>query len=400
MLTDNFQLQPSEIIQIGGITYAVFFDTDEETGTGLGDFPILAKVDSLSFIKPGTTIKNFDTEADPEKAFADYYGFVYRGHEDLLVSQIPTITNIDQAKDYRSILEVAEKLYETKANEKGYGWMLDTGVQVKFLASALTGNPVSVDDLSDTDWYNFSTPEQRDFMAEFFADPSTIEDKVKANIAAIRNRMYQEGFKGDTNALAEILAYGVVSRKYTSEQVDLYLSFIADETFLTISGGEQLLPEELRPFVNTFETTRGQASARETIKDYLGADMLRTYEQNGKLLKYAGMINNGQGQAVNNELQALHDNMYPSFKGSKYSLWNEFYTNRASKIINGTQGIEVVDLSEKDKAIVNDLIIDAKGDYNEFDKLVRKQYKDAPGVKNAILGSMLTRVPQAVSGVF
>jgi len=121
---------------------------------------------------------------------------------------------------------------------------------------------------------------------------------------------------------------------------------------------------------------------------------------NGNLLRYAGMIRNGQGQMVKDELQVLHDNMFPAFKGSQYGVWNEYYSNRASKIINGVTGNQVVGLTTKQKGIVNDLIIEASGDYQKFDKLVRTEYKDAPGVKNAIIKGMLGRVPQAVSGVF
>ena len=47
MLTSNFAFQPEDIIEINGVVYAVFFDTDE----ALGDFPILAKVDSLNFLR-------------------------------------------------------------------------------------------------------------------------------------------------------------------------------------------------------------------------------------------------------------------------------------------------------------------------------------------------------------
>ena len=47
MLTDQFQFQPKEFIRIDGKIYAVFFDTEED----LGDFPILALVDSENFVK-------------------------------------------------------------------------------------------------------------------------------------------------------------------------------------------------------------------------------------------------------------------------------------------------------------------------------------------------------------
>jgi len=279
-------------------------------------------------------------------------------------------------------------------------WLLDRDVQTVFLSAILTGQPVSIDDLSKTDWFNSSTPEQRNFMAEFYSDPNGIENKVSTNIKDIRTKMFQMGFKGDITRLSEVLAYGVVSNQYTPEQVDTYLNYIGDETYMTIAGGIQVLPEELQQFADQFETTVGEASARSYIKQYVGPDALATYEQDGTLLRYAGMIRNGQDQTVIDEIQTLHDVMYPGFEGSKYNTWNTHFTNRASKTINGTTGNQIVDLTKNQQATVNDLIVEAKGDYQEFDKLVRKNYKNSPGVKNTIKSEMLNLVPQAVSGVF
>jgi len=391
MLTDQFQFQPEEFITLDGKTYAVFFDTETN-----GDFPILALVDSDNFIKAGTTVVTLKDE----QAFADRYGYIFRGHEDLLVSDILTITDSEDAQDYRSIMDIEEKKLNDRATEDGMKWLLDRDVQTVFLSAILTGQPVSIDDLSKTDWFNSSTPEQRNFMAEFYSDPNGIENKVSTNIKDIRTKMFEMGFKGDITRLSEVLAYGVVSNQYTPEQVDTYLNYIGDETYMNIAGGIQVLPEELQQFADQFEATVGEASARSYIKQYVGPDALATYEQDGTLLRYAGMIRNGQDQTVIDELQTLHDVMYPGFEGSKYNTWNTHFTNRASKTINGTTGNQIVDLTKNQQATVNDLIVEAKGDYQEFDKLVRKNYKNSPGVKNTIKSEMLSLVPQAVSGVF
>lgn len=391
MLTDQFQFQPKEFIRIDGKIYAVFFDTEED----LGDFPILALVDSENFVKEGTAVIDLDADS-----FVDKYKYVFRGHEDLLVSDILTITDGADAQDYRSIMDIEEKKLNDRAMEDGMKWLLDRDVQTVFLSAILTGQPVSIDDLSKTDWFNSSTPEQRNFMAEFYSDPNGIENKVSTNIKDIRTKMFEMGFKGDTTRLSEVLAYGVVSNQYTPEQVDTYLSYIGDETYMNIAGGIQVLPEELQQFADQFETTVGEASARSYIKQYVGPDALATYEQDGTLLRYAGMIRNGQDQTVKDELQTLHDVMYPGFEGSKYNTWNTHFTNRASKTINGTTGNQIVDLTKNQQATVNDLIVEAKGNYQEFDKLVRKNYKNSPGVKNTIKSEMLSLVPQAVSGVF
>jgi len=391
MLTDQFQFQPKEFIRIDGKIYAVFFDTEED----LGDFPILALVDSENFVKAGTTVIDLDADS-----FVDRYKYVFRGHEDLLVSDILTITDGDDAQNYRTIMDIEEKKLNDRAMEDGMKWLLDRDVQTVFLSAILTGQPVSIDDLSKTNWFNSSTPEQRNFMAEYYSDPNGIENKVSTNIQDIRTKMFEMGFKGDISRLSEVLAYGVVSNQYTPEQVDTYLSYIGDETYMNIAGGIQVLPEELQPFAEQFETTVGEASARAYIKQYVGPDVLATYEQDGTLLRYAGMIRNNQTQTVLDELQKLHDVMYPSFEGSKYNTWNTHFANRASKTINGTTGTQIVDLTKNQQATVNDLIVEAKGDYQEFDRLVRKNYKNSPGIKNAIKNDMLSLIPQAVSGVF
>ena len=392
MLTDQFQFQAEAIIRIGGKVYAVFFDTNED---GTGNFPILALVDSMNFVKDPNAIEDLD-----EASFAAKYGYVFRGHEDLLVSEIPTLTSGQEVADYRSVMDIQEAKLDSQGKEEGMSWILDRDVQTVFLAAVLTGQPVSVDDLSETQWYNSSTPEQRNVMAEFYGDYEAYEKKVTDNISSIRNELYKKEFTGDVNDLTRVLAYGVATNKYTPEQVDLYIDFIGDSTFLEVSGGEQMLPEELRPFVDKFETTLGQSTAKSYIETYVGPEGLAGFMEDGTLLRYASLIRDGQEQRVKDELQGLHDNMFPAFKGSTYSTWNTYYSNRASKIINGTTGNQIVGLTAKQKGIVNDLIIEAAGNYQDFDKLIRREYKDAPGVKNAILSGMLGRVPQAVSGVF
>ena len=72
MLTSNFAFQPEDIIEINGVVYAVFFDTDE----ALGDFPILAKVDSLNFLREGTVPDELS-----EEEFAEKYGYDLVDHK-------------------------------------------------------------------------------------------------------------------------------------------------------------------------------------------------------------------------------------------------------------------------------------------------------------------------------
>ena len=36
------------------------------------------------------------------------------------------------------------------------------------------------------------------------------------------------------------------------------------------------------------------------------------------------MIRNGKGDVLKDDLQKVHDTLYPAFAGSQYSVWNPF----------------------------------------------------------------------------
>ena len=196
------------------------------------------------------------------------------------------------------------------------------------------------------------------------------------------------------------LAYGLTTRKYEVEEVNQYIGYLSDKFYLELSGGEQLLPEELRKYVGKFPTNDGKATAENYITNYLGKDSIQGYKNSGQFLQFAGMIRNGKGDVLKDDLQKVHDTLYPAFAGSQYSVWNPFFTNRASRIIYGTTGSQIVDLPVKDQIKVNQLINDSKGDYNKFDSLVRKAYQNSPGVKNDFLDDLSRAIPQSFSGVF
>ncbi len=388
-LTSNFNLQPEEIIRIDGVLYAVFFDTGEE----LGDFPILMEVEFESFLKEGTQI---DTLTEEE--FADKYKYAFRGHGDGYVSDIPT--EGDQV-DYRGIMDLQEAQLNKRAKENGMEWLLDVDVQTKFLASVLTGKPVSLDDLADTDWFKSSSPEQRDFAAEYYADPEAVMEKVQLNISAISKSLFDADYQGDTTELAKVLAMGLSTGKYTSsEEVDMYIKYLGDSFFLETVGGEQVLPDELKPFVGQFQTNDGKAQAENLIVGTLGKDALQGYKADGSFLQMAAMIRNGKGNEVQDDLQKVHDTLYPTFAGSKFSTWNPYFSNRASRLINGSTGSQIVPLNTKDQLKINDLIIQAGGDYQKFDASIRKEYQDSPGIKNNFMTDLARVIPQAYSGVF
>ena len=390
MLTNQFIFQPERLIEIDGTIYAVFFDTDEE----LGDFPILAKVDSKSFIQTGANIEQMD-----DQKFVQTFGYVFRGHEDLLVSEIQTGA---EQKDYRSIMDVQENLLVQRATENGMQWLLDGDVQAAFLAATLTGVPISTDDLADTEWYQSTTEEQRDYMVRYYADPNAIEEEISQNIINIRETLLAKDMKGPVNELAKALAYGLTTKTFkTIEEVDMYIDFIDDSTYLDLLGGPDLLPDNLQKFVGQFTgVNAGQATTANLITSKLGASALESYKQSGEFVKMAAQVKAGNEAGIRAELQQIHDTLYPSFAGSSWSTWNPQYSNRASKLINGTSGNQIVSLNNQQQEEVNQLIIDAGGNFQEFDKLVRAKYINSPGVKNAFLDDIARKIPQSYSGVF
>lgn len=390
MLTNQFIFQPERLIEIDGTIYAVFFDTDEE----LGDFPILAKVDSKSFIQTGANIEQMD-----DQKFVQTFGYVFRGHEDLLVSEIQTGA---EQKDYRSIMDVQENLLVERATENGMQWLLDGDVQAAFLAATLTGVPISTDDLADTEWYQSTTEEQRDYMVRYYADPNAIEEEIAQNIINIRETLLSKDMKGPVNELAKALAYGLTTKTFkTIEEVDMYIDFIDDSTYLDLLGGPDLLPDNLQKFVGKFTgVNAGQATTANLITSKLGAPALESYKQSGEFVKMAAQVKAGNEAGIRAELQQIHDTLYPSFAGSSWSTWNPQYSNRASRLINGTSGNQIVSLNSQQQEEVNQLIIDAGGNFQEFDKLVRAKYINSPGVKNAFLDDIARKIPQSYSGVF
>jgi len=390
MLTNQFSFQPEEIIEIDGVIYAVFLDTDEE----LGDFPILAKVDNPNFLSLGVEPVSLDATT-----FAERYGYAYRGHEDLLVSEI--LQGADEPEPYRGVFDAVESKFQAQAQENGMKWLLDRDVQAAFLAASLTGVPVSVDDLSGTTWYKNTTENERKFMVKYYSDPDGIKKDISTNIVNIKEGIISRNMQGPINELAEALATAVTTFQIDAEEVDTLLDYIDDETYLDLLGGKDLLPEVLQPFVGKFTgVNTGQSTAKGYIVDILGVPAYEAMKQTGAFYKLAARVRAGDVEGVKNELQMQHDTLYPMFKGSNYATWNGYYSNRASRLINGVTGNQIVELTPSQKDTINDLIIKSNGDYMEFDKQVRGKFLDSPGIKNQFLDDLASRIPQAYSGVF
>lgn len=389
MLTNQFTFQPEEIIEIDGVVYAVFFDTDE----ALGDFPILAKVDSPNFLSEGVEPVSYDATT-----FAARYGYAFRGHEDLLVSEIQ---QGEEQEPYRGVFDAIENQFETKAKKDGMKWLLDVDVQAAFLAASLTGVPVSEDDLAGTAWYTNSTENERKFMLKYYSDPDGVKKDMNTNIQNITKGIISRNMQGPINDLAEALAVAVTTFQIDANEVDTLLDYIDDETYLNLLGGKDLLPESLQPFVGKFTgVNTGQSTAKGFIVDALGINAYEAMKQTGAFYKIAARVRAGDIDGVKDELQMQHDTLYPMFKGSNFGTWNGYYSNRASRLINATTGNQIVELTPNQKDTVNEAIIAANGDYMEFDKQIRSKFINSPGIKNQLLNDLATRVPQAYSGVF
>ena len=389
LLTNQFVFQPEEIIEIDGVMYAVYFDTGEE----LGDFPILAKIDNANFMTVGVEPISLDMES-----FALRYGYVFRGHEDLLVSEI--LTGEDE-EDYRGVFDVVEAQFEAKAKDEGMSWLLDTDVQAAFLAAALTGTPISTDDLEGTEWYQNSTEGERNFMLQYYSDPDKVAKDIGTNMASIKEGIVSRNMTGPVNELARTIAMMVTTGQIKPDEVDTYLDYIDDSAYLDLLGGKELLPEGLQGFVGQFTgVNTGQSTAKGLIVDTLGMGAYEAMVNNNSFYKIAARVRAGDIDGVKNELQMQHDVLYPMFKGSNYATWNGYYSNRASKLINGTTGGQLVKLTQSQQDTIDDLIVKANGDYMKFDEEVRTTFIDSPGIKNKFLDDLASRVPQAFSGVF
>ena len=389
LLTNQFVFQPEEIIEIDGVMYAVYFDT----GEALGDFPILAKIDNANFMTVGVEPISLDIES-----FALRYGYVFRGHEDLLVSEI--LTGEDE-KEYRGVFDVVEAQFEAKAKDEGMSWLLDTDVQAAFLAASLTGTPISTDDLEGTEWYQNSTEGERNFMLQYYSDPDKVAKDIGTNMANIKEGIVSRNMTGPVNELARTIAMMVTTGQIKPDEVDTYLDYIDDSAYLDLLGGKELLPEGLQGFVGQFTgVNTGQSTAKGLIVDTLGMGAYEAMVNNNSFYKIAARVRAGDIDGVKNELQMQHDVLYPMFKGSNYATWNGYYSNRASKLINGTTGGQLVKLTQSQQDTIDDLIVKANGDYMKFDEEVRTTFIDSPGIKNKFLDDLASRVPQAYSGVF
>jgi hypothetical protein len=238
-------------------------------------------------------------------------------------------------------------------------------------------------------------------MVKYYSDPDGIKKDISTNIVNIREGIISRNMQGPVNELAEALATAVTTFQIDAEEVDTLLDYIDDETYLDLLGGKDLLPEVLQPFIGKFTgVNTGQSTAKGYIVDILGVPAYEAMKQTGAFYKLAARVRAGDVEGVKNELQMQHDTLYPMFKGSNYATWNGYYSNRASRLINGVTGNQIVELTPSQKDTINDLIIKSNGDYMEFDKQVRGKFIDSPGIKNQFLDDLASRIPQAYSGVF
>ena len=220
-------------------------------------------------------------------------------------------------------------------------------------------------------------------------------------MANIKEGIVSRNMTGPVNELARTIAMMVTTGHIDKDEVDTYLDYIDDSAYLDLLGGKELLPEGLQDFVGQFTgVNTGQSTAKGLIVDKLGMGAYEAMVNNNSFYKIAARVRAGDIDGVENELQMQHDVLYPMFKGSNYATWNGYYSNRASKLINGTTGGQLVKLTQSQQDTIDDLIVKANGDYMKFDEEIRTTFIDSPGIKNKFLDDLASRVPQAFSGVF
>jgi hypothetical protein len=221
-----------------------------------------------------------------------------------------------------------------------------------------TGTPISTDDLEGTEWYQNSTEGERNFMLQYYSDQDKVAKDIGTNMASIKEGIVSRNMTGPVNELARTIAMMVTTGKIKPDEVDTYLDYIDDSAYLDLLGGKELLPEGLQGFVGQFTgVNTGQSTAKGLIVDTLGMGAYEAMVNNNSFYKIAARVRAGDIDGVKNELQMQHDVLYPMFKGSNYATWNGYYSNRASKLINGTTGGQLVKLTQSQQDTIDDLIV-------------------------------------------
>lgn len=378
--------QPDDLIQVDGNYYGVF----NVEGPGYA-MPVLVFVDDTNALLPGVTPSFVGTKDEWEEAnnrlFVD-------------IMDYSTIKNPDN-QTWEELESALERELQRTANKLGE-WIFEDEIINLYTVSALTGKPISSEDLENTNYFLTTSPEERKWIQLNAISPAEAQKLLEDNIQSFNTYLFGSGITGSgINNLSNKLSLDVSSGKISSNEAINIVRLISDPVYRNVSGGNEAVPEAYRPYMEQINSTKaGELSAEGLIVEYLGQQALEGFKTSGLVEKYAGMLrmdaqnnSNIMQNTIIKELQTAHDTLFPNFKGAKHSTWSgPFYQY--------FRNITKITPSNEDKSYIDNLARDFKGDYNAMGKKIRGDYIDTPGVKNDMISNMGRQFQQDLSAAY
>ena len=387
-------IEADEVIQVDGEYYGIFNVAGPEY-----NLPLVVFIDSVNYFtngQPPAGIQSF-TKEEWENA-----------NERLFVP----VLNYSQLQDpddrsWSEIETALEKSIDSYAAISG-NWIYEEDIVKLYASSALTGIPVTEEEIRNTPYYLNTTEQERNFiqlklLAPDRADAQLAQNKENFNVDLNGLGITGSGF----NSLSSQLALDITSGKMiegqamSSAKAFEIMTLLSDSYYRKMSGGDDAIPESYRKYIGMIDETKtGELAAKNIIIDIMGESALDGYIESGQLEKYAGMLrldalteSNVQEEKIRTELQAAHDKVYPHFSGSKHSTWSAPLYNYGFNITKQAPNKEF-------KSYMDNLAKDFKGDYTIIGKQVRNDYQNTPGVQQDILSGMAGNFKQDLSAAF
>ena len=387
-------IEADEVIQVDGEYYGIFNVAGPEYS-----LPLVVFIDSVNYFtngQPPAGIQSF-TKEEWENA-----------NERLFVP----VLNYSQLQDpddrsWSEIETALEKSIDASAAISG-NWIYEEDIVKLYASSALTGIPVTSEEIENTPYYLNTTEQERNFiqlklLAPDRADAQLAQNKENFNVDLNGLGITGSGF----NSLSSQLALDITSGKMiegqamSSAKAFEIMTLLSDSYYRKMSGGDDAIPESYRKYIGMIDETKtGELAAKNIIIDIMGESALDGYIESGQLEKYAGMLrldalteSNVQEEKIRTELQAAHDKVYPHFSGSKHSTWSAPLYNYGFNITKQAPNKEF-------KSYMDNLAKDFKGDYTIIGKQVRNDYQNTPGVQQDILSGMASNFKQDLSAAF
>ena len=268
--------QPDDLIQVDGNYYGVF------NVEGLGyAMPVLVFVDDTNALLPGVTPSFVGTKDEWEEAnnrlFVD-------------IMDYSTIKNPDN-QTWEELESALERELQRTANKLGE-WIFEDEIINLYTVSALTGKPISSEDLENTNYFLTTSPEERKWIQLNAISPAEAQKLLEDNIQSFNTYLFGSGITGaGIDNLSNKLSLDVSSGKISSNEAINIVRLISDPVYRNVSGGNEAVPEAYRPYMEQINSTKaGELSAEGLIVEYLGQQALEGFKTSGLVEKYAGML--------------------------------------------------------------------------------------------------------------